>query len=224
MTVLIVAGSWMVRSGLKQLISASSDGPDILEASSLDEARSVVADSGDIELALMDPGLDDPNWLNNLALVFDRADTKIALILTRNLRREEFLQSLDAGVLGFVSEDASRQEMTKAIERVRDNELYIQFKELIALESTEDVRGSDFAASQPGMSLDIVLTRREGEVLQLLAEGKTNSEIAVDLGITQNTVRTYTSFLMKKFNLKDRTQVALHASDIVARTKTANND
>ncbi len=217
-TALLVAGSWMVRSGMRRLVRSVTQCSEVLEASSAVEARSVAAANEPIALALIEINPRNANWLGDLKVLCDSIHPSAIAIFTARLKRSDFLQCIDFGVMGFVSRDAGRDDIVKALTRVLSGELHIQKRHLICREAG-DLVPATVAPSTNGGGQQIVLTLRERQVLRLLAKGQTNSDIADGLGITQNTVRTYTSFLMKKLHLKDRTQVALRASDMIAAAK-----
>lgn len=217
-TALLVAGSWMVRSGMRRLVRSVTECSDVLEASNAVEARSVITANEPIALALIEINPRNANWLGDLKILCDSINPSAIAVFTPRLERGDFLQCIDFGVMGFVSRDAGRDDIAKALTRILSGELHIQKKHLISREAG-NLGPVTADPLTNGGGQQIVLTQRERQVLRLLAKGQTNSDIADGLGITQNTVRTYTSFLMKKLHLKDRTQVALRAFDMIAAAK-----
>ncbi len=97
---------------------------------------------------------------------------------------------LDNGALGYLLKNASKEEILKAIETV------MQRKQYLSVEASEMVKKNDVEDAP-------TLTRREIEVLQLIAEGMTNSEMAAKLFVSVTTIDTHRKHLLAKFNTKN---------------------
>jgi DNA-binding NarL/FixJ family response regulator len=122
-------------------------------------------------------------------------DTRI-LILSMHDNPEYVLESVRAGAHGYLLKDSAATELRQAIRAVRQGEEY--FSAPIAHRLRAAVRGQ--AGELPG-PLD-VLTGREREVLVGIALGRTNKEIASELGISHRTVETHRESLMRKLGIK----------------------
>jgi DNA-binding NarL/FixJ family response regulator len=116
------------------------------------------------------------------------------------------LSALKAGAVGFVLKDATRGEFLAAVRRVLRGESSVNGE--LAGRVLQQVTQRE-ATEAPAR-----LTRREREVLQLLAQGKTNPEIATALVISLGTVKIHVEHILAKLGAADRTQAAVRASEL----------
>ena len=132
----------------------------------------------------------------------EKDDTRI-LILTIHNEIEYLMKAIEIGIDGYVLKDADSAVLKQAIMTVNEGNEYIDYsmvpllKEKIA--QVKEQREED------------KLTRREIEVLKLLAEGLFNKEIAYKLSISEKTVKNHVSNIFKKIGVSDRTQAAVYA-------------
>ena len=131
------------------------------------------------------------------------------LILTAAGDEAVMVMALRAGAKGYVSKDASVAELRKAIRGVHQGEVWVQRKlvaRLLAGDAVAEVRGEPAHDQAKG-----VLTAREQAVLQRLASGGTNKDIAQSLFISEKTVKTHLSSIFRKLHLTRRLQAVLYA-------------
>jgi DNA-binding NarL/FixJ family response regulator len=116
------------------------------------------------------------------------------------------LQGVKAGAKGFLLKDVSLEELTQAIHSVAAGETLIRFtaadRILAGLRDKPRVPATDWPEA---------LTERETEVLQLLAGGYSNREIAAALHVAEGTVKNHTSSILSKLGVRDRTRAVLKA-------------
>ncbi|HEY4869415.1 MAG TPA: response regulator transcription factor [Candidatus Dormibacteraeota bacterium] len=121
-------------------------------------------------------------------------DPEARVIVLTTYRNEDYIfPSLQAGARGYLLKDATREELAGAIRQVA------------AGESLLDPALVHAAADHPA------LTARERDVLRLMADGKNNSEIAAQLFVSENTVKTHVSNIFDKLNCRDRAAAVLSA-------------
>ena len=133
----------------------------------------------------------------------NKIDTKV-LILTVHNEVEYLLRAVDIGVEGYILKDAESAELKSAIYHIIAGENYIQPSLIPALNNRLINRDSDKAKIDS-------LTNREREVLVHVANGMFNKEIALNLNISERTVKNHISNIFKKINVNDRTQAAVFA-------------
>ena len=130
------------------------------------------------------------------------------LILTSFVDDEKVLAAIHAGALGYVLKDSPPQLLLQAIRAVHRGEVFLP---------PAVARHLQDEAAHPGISHDTPaatespLTSQEMRVLQYLAQGLTNQEIAGELEISERTVGLYVGNILKKLHVTNRTQAALHA-------------
>lgn len=128
------------------------------------------------------------------------------LVLTTFDLDEHVYAALRAGASGFLLKDASRDELVHAVRVVASGQAILAPAVTRRLVTT-------FARQEPRPPArgDVPLTARESEVLALVAEGLSNAEIAHQLVVTTETVKTHVSRILSKLSLRDRTQAAVYA-------------
>lgn len=191
----------MIREGLKQLLELEDDMKVVAEASNGKECLEII---GEIrpDVLLLDINMPEKNGLEVLQeLNLTKKRPKI-LILTVHNEVDYLLKAVEIGVDGYVLKDSESAELKKAIQTVVSGETYIQPDLIPALNSKRVERDSDKDKIDN-------LTRRELQVLKLLAVGSYNKEIAEKLGISERTVKNHVSNIFKKLEVTDRTQAAV---------------
>jgi len=123
--------------------------------------------------------------------------------LTSFIEEEKVTAALEAGANGFILKDAEADDVAAAIRAAHNDEIHLDPAAARIL-----ARGLSHRPTEPGSGS---LTERELEVLGLVGRGRSNKEIASDLGITERTARTHVSNILGKLELQSRTQAALYA-------------
>jgi DNA-binding NarL/FixJ family response regulator len=123
--------------------------------------------------------------------------------LTSFIEEEKVIAALEAGASGFILKDAEADDVAAAIRAAYNDEVHLDPAAARILAKGMRTR-SAAPATEP-------LTERELEVLALVGRGRSNKEIATDLGITERTARTHVSNILGKLGLASRTQAALYA-------------
>ena len=133
--------------------------------------------------------------------------------LTSFIEEEKVIAALEAGASGFILKDAEADDVAAAIRAAHNDEVHLDPAAARILAKGMRTRSTE-PATEP-------LTERELEVLALVGRGRSNKEIASDLGITERTARTHVSNILGKLGLASRTQAALYA---VERKLVAGSD
>lgn len=201
--VMIADDHSLIREGLRQLLEFDGSIQVVGEAANGAECLEKL-EKYDPEVLLLDINMPEKNGIDVLKkMKEDKSPVKV-LILTVHNELEYLINAVDIGVEGYIMKDSDSSELKKAIRAVRDGENYIQFSLLPALNNrllNRDV-DKDKVAS---------LTNRELEVLVQVANGMFNKEIAMNLNISERTVKNHISNIFKKIDVSDRTQAAVFA-------------
>jgi DNA-binding NarL/FixJ family response regulator len=123
--------------------------------------------------------------------------------LTSFIEEDKVLAAIESGASGFILKDADADDVAAAIRAAHNDEVHLDPAAARVLAKGMRTRFEQ----QPVESL----TERELEVLSLVGHGRSNKEIATDLGITERTARTHVSNILGKLDLQSRTQAALYA-------------
>lgn len=193
----------MVREGLKNLLELDGDIEVIGEASDGIECIELLKKSYP-EVLLLDINMPNMNGLEVLKkLKQNRMKVKV-IILTVHNEIEYLLKAVEIGINGYMLKDSDSAELKKAIFTVIDGENYIQPSLIPMLNSKMIERDIDKERIK-------LLTKRELEVLKLVAIGSYNKEIGEKLEISERTVKNHISSIFKKIEVTDRTQAAVFA-------------
>jgi two-component system, NarL family, response regulator LiaR len=202
--VLIVDDHAVVREGLRtflelqdglEVVGEAGDGEEALE-----EGQRLAPDV--ILMDLVMPKLDGVGAMRALR---DRVPDARVIVLTSFLEDDRLLPAIQAGAAGYLLKNVQPSELARAIraaargEAVIDPSAAARLVQAVADSSTQ-------RASEPER-----LTRREREVLELIAGGRSNKRIALELGISEKTVKTHVGHVLAKLGVSDRTQAALMA-------------
>jgi len=198
--VLVVDDNDIVRIGLANILGAESDIKVIGEAKNgLEAVNQALQLKPDV--TIMDIFLPGCNGLEaTVAIRAKWAEAKV-LIWTTSEREEDLLQALKFGAQGYLLKNATVTEMVQAVRRTAVGETMLSSR--MASKLVAEFRNKD--KTPPNLSL------REMEVLLLVAEGLTDSDIGARLFITERTVRTHLRRLLDKLHLKNRVQAAAYA-------------
>jgi DNA-binding NarL/FixJ family response regulator len=194
----------MVREGIKQLLELDGD---IVVTSEANNGKQCIEllDEKQTDVLLLDINMPNMNGLQVLQYIREAKKKVKVLILTIHNEVEYLVRAVEIGVDGYVLKDSDSSVLKKAIFSVYRGETFIQPELAPLLKAKLDEKST--AAS----NLDDALTKREIEVLKLLAEGLFNKEIAYMLAISEKTVKNHVSNIFKKINVSDRTQAAVYA-------------
>jgi len=204
--VLIADDHAMVRQGLKQILELEEDMVVIAQAPNGEEAIKLAKDHHP-DVILMDINMPGMNGLQAIKEMKLGNLLSRVIVLTIHEDREYLFKTLQMGAEGYVLKDADPDVLIEAIRSVNRGQSYIQAnmtKELVK-------EFNRVTLNEKGKSEENTLTARELEVLELIAEGMINKEIAKRLYISEKTVKNHVSNIFRKLNVSDRTQAAIYA-------------
>jgi DNA-binding NarL/FixJ family response regulator len=183
----------LIRAGLRTLLGRFPDMTVVAEAGDGWEAlRAIEQTQPDVALMdIMMPGL---NGLDATARVTARFPHVRVIIVSMHLTEELILRALDAGAAGYLLKDARAPELELAIQAVLRGEIYLS--PAVSKRVVDYVRSASAALGRRE-----VLTPRQREILQLVAEGRTVKEIAQTLGISPKTAEMHRAQVMERLDI-----------------------
>jgi two-component system, NarL family, response regulator LiaR len=202
--VLIVDDHAVVREGLRTFL-ALQDGIEVVgEAADGEQALDAVAQLRPdvVVMDLVMPKLDGVGAMQELQR---RGRAPRVLVLTSFLDDERLMPAIEAGAAGYLLKNVDPAELARAVraahagDALLDPSVAARLVERIAARERTGPTGLDD------------LTRREREVLECIARGRSNKQIALELGVAEKTVKTHVGHLLAKLDVADRTQAALLA-------------
>ena len=204
--VLVVDDHAILRDGIRSLLESQEDIIVVGEAGDGAEAIEL-ADKLLPDIVLMDISMPKTNGLEATRIIKDRHPQLKVLILTQHDNREYIAPALGAGAAGYVLKRSGRREMLNAIRQVHEQGAFLSNN--IAQEVLQDY-------SQNGRTVEDVeqhLTDRERQVLELIVRGRSNKEIALELGISPKTVSVHRTNLMSKLNVQNTVELIRFATN-----------
>ena len=201
--VLLVDDHAILRKGIRALLSTEPDIEVVGEASDGAEALAQ-AEALQPNVILMDLVMPNMDGIVATQQVTTRQPGVRVLVLTSFVADDKVFPAIKAGALGYILKDTGPDELVRAIRQVHRGEPTLEPE--IARKVLFELAQSSKQPPTPDP-----LTGRELEVLRLIAQGKSNREIAEDLVLAEVTVRTHVSNILSKLHLANRTQAALYA-------------
>jgi DNA-binding NarL/FixJ family response regulator len=214
-TLLIADDHELARAGLRALLAREHNLEVLAEATTGAEAV-YLACSLRPDVVLMDVRMPDMDGLAATRAIKQTCPGIAVLIVTMHADPDYLFEALKAGAAGYVLKDTTRRDLAEAVQRVLAGETLLeprlaeQLLRRLAGESRDDV-------AVPAESL----TAREREVLQLVAQGKTNPEIADALAVSVATVKVQVERIIDKLGVSDRTQAAVRGVELGLVTSAA---
>jgi DNA-binding NarL/FixJ family response regulator len=209
--VLIVDDHAVVREGLRTFLELQ-DGIEVVGEAA--DGEQAVARAGELgpDVILMDLVMPHLDGIGAMRELRRRASPSRVIVLTSFLDDERIMPALQAGAAGYLLKDVEPAELARAVRSACADEALIDPTVAARLLHTlsSDGRGPGRGAPAADEALD-QLTRREREVLGLIALGHSNKRIALELGVAEKTVKTHVGHLLAKLGVADRTQAALFA-------------
>jgi two-component system response regulator DegU len=206
--VMIVDDHELIREGLKKLLSLQPDLEIVGEAGHgeevLDKALALRP-----EVILLDINLPGKNGITLTGEIKESLPKTQVLVLTVDSEQLHVHKIIKAGALGYLLKDVDSDLLVEAIRTVARGDAYIQPCLLSKLLSEfRQLMGDETPELPPDR---FGLTQRELEIINSIACGRTNKEIAEELFISEKTVKNHVSSILRKMALDDRTQVAIYA-------------
>lgn len=218
LNILLIEDHALVREGMAQLVRQLDVEVHVHEAANGEEGVAVLEQEDDIDLVLLDlslPGMDGLSWMKIQRRRFPAVPI---LVVSAHDDGETIGKVMRAGAAGFVAKASPTDRLLDALRRVLDGEIVEPSK---APAYPLGIDHPDSAPASPGTAKnrpkDLGLSPRQSDVLQLLAKGKTNAEIAHLLGLTEGTVKIHVTAVFKALGVKNRTQAMVAANRLNIR-------
>ena len=207
--VVIADDQQLVREGLRMMLEAEPDLQVVAEARNGQEALDAVR-GGSVDLVLMDIRMPGMDGIEATARLVASGSSARVLILTTFDLDEYVYRAMRAGASGFLLKDATRDQLATAVRTVAAGEALLApsvTSRLIAeFCQRPSFDGADTAAA--------TLSSREREVLERVAAGLSNSEIAASLFLGEATVKSHVARILAKLGLRDRVQIVVFAYEM----------
>jgi DNA-binding NarL/FixJ family response regulator len=216
--ILVLDEPAVYRTGLRTLICAKVPCAEVIEANSLVQGLSQLRNSI-FDLVLV--GLSSFGPLNPLKAACEASPATRFAIISSSDTRTDILASLAAGFHGFISKHQSDTDILAAITDILSGRIYVPSS---LASSLAEVGNGARRATLPTLSTGadaLKLTKRQREVLSLLARGRSNKEIARALEIAEATTKIHMAALLRALGVRNRTEAAFKAGNLINSTELA---
>lgn len=203
MKLLVVDDHPIVRDGLAALLGQLGSDTVVLQVGDAERALALVAEHADLDVVLLDIAMPGMDGLRSLA-EFGRARPELpVIVVSASEDARDVRQALAQGALGYVPKSASQHTLLSAVRLVLDGDLYVP---PLVLGETAAIHSSDSRAR--ASAARPALTDRQIEVLRYLSAGQPNKTIAIELGLSEKTVKAHITAIFRALNVVNRTQAA----------------
>lgn len=209
--ILIADDHPLFREAICSVIRSGFPDCQLIETDNLDSALEIALEQDDLDLILLDLNMPGMQGLNGLMSIRNEAPTIPVVIVSAEQDKHIVLQAITYGAVGFITKSTPREQMNAAIEQVLQGNVYLP-AEIIRAEKTGSVRTPRETTISP--ELLQALTRRQLLVLERMAKGESNKQIAYTLDIAETTVKAHVSAILRKLNATNRVQAILSVGDI----------
>lgn len=204
---LVVDDHELTREGVRLAVGALGDDVTVLEAASPDAALAAINRDPEIDLVLLDIGLSGGSGFSLLQELHREQCTVPVIVISGTDERSAVLKALDLGALGFVPKSASVEVLLHAIRLVLAGSTYIPQQALATPRHRQ-------TAVRPDRRTVDGLTCRQRQILALMAQGKPNKLIADELKISEATVKSHVTEILRVLGVTNRTQAVIVAGDL----------
>lgn len=203
--VLLVDDSALVRQGIKWVLTSEGKGAGIMVAGEAGTVADAILRSAELkpDVVLLDIRLPDGSGLEACREICKQPDHPKVLVLTSHISDALMYESITAGAEGYLMKEIDPAHLVDSIRRAAEGAT------ILSPELTSRVLGMVRASAQPDDAAKLaLLSPQEKRVLALVAGGRTNKEIGVELGLSDNTVKNYLGSVFEKLDMKRRSQAA----------------
>ena len=196
----------VVRDGLRALLERQSDMAVVAEAGDGRECVQM-AENHSPDVVLMDVAMPEMNGIEAARRIIAASPKTGVVMLSMHQDESYVLRSLKAGAKGYLLKDSPREDVLSAVRAASEGRSFLSRKVSRMLQE-DYVRQLESRGLEDSYEL---LTDREREILQLLAEGKANKEVAHLLNISLTTVETHRGHILQKLSLHSTAELILYA-------------
>lgn len=200
----------LLREGLRIILEAASDMLVVGEAED-GIAATTLAATEQPDVMLMDIRMPRRDGIAATEIIHHTHPSVRIILLTTYDTPELVIEGLRAGAVGYVLKDCSAEELYTAIRAIARGQVLLQATSAAQLLAGLSPTAPPSSPSPQSVAEKLGLTEREREVLHLIVQGRTNSEIAAELYVSEATVKTHINHIFSKLGARDRAQAVVLA-------------
>jgi two-component system nitrate/nitrite response regulator NarL len=209
--VLVIDDHPLVQEGVSAALESLADDVTVMSARDGEQGLATAAENPDLDLVLLDLALPGMSGFNLIGKLHERLPSLPVVVLSALEEPENVRHAINAGAMGFVPKSAATRVLIEVLQQVLEGNVTVP----LALQSSgppvsHALPGATDSpsATEPDVAL---LTLRQLEVLSRVCQGKTNKQIATELGLSEKTVKAHVTAIFKVLGVVNRTQAVLVA-------------
>jgi DNA-binding NarL/FixJ family response regulator len=210
--VLVIDDHPLVQEGVSAALESLADKVTVMAARDAEQGLGLAAENPDLDLVLLDLALPGMSGFNLIGKLHERLPSLPVVVLSALEDPENVRHAINAGAMGFVPKSAATRVLIEVLQQVLEGNVTVP----LALQSVGQAvspaplpgGANSGPASEPDVAL---LTLRQLEVLSRVCQGKTNKQIATELGLSEKTVKAHVTAIFKVLGVVNRTQAVLVA-------------
>jgi len=208
--ILIIDDHPIFRHAMVTILGKKFPDSQTLEANSLAEALELLEADAAFDLVMLDLNMPETCGLNGLLEIRNQHPNLPVVIISAETEKQNILQTISYGAVGFISKSSKIEEIATSVESIFEGNVCLPSEIL----RTPSVRNR--VKKEDAISLDQIrsLTRKELAVLKYLTQGLANKVIAYELNISETTVKSHVSSILKKLGASNRVKVVASAANI----------
>lgn len=212
---LIVDDHPLFRVGLWHLLNQLAEEIQIVEASNVEQALDQLLNEPPFDIILVDLMMPGMGGFEDLRAICDKAVATPVVVVSVRERAEDVKSAINSGARGYIPKSSSPEVLVQALKLVLSGGVYLPPHLLGVQPGLGPVSATSLSKEAfPAKGVLGRLTPRQREVLALLAEGKSNKEIASELGLAAGTVKIHVSSIFKALNVNNRTLAVIAANEL----------
>lgn len=210
--VLVIDDHPLVQEGVSAALGSLADDVTVMAARDAEQGLGLAAEHPDLDLVLLDLALPGMSGFNLIGKLHEQLPSLPVVVLSALEEPENVRHAINAGAMGFVPKSAATRVLIEVLQQVLQGDVTVP----LALQSS----GPPVSHALPGADSDTpsavepdvaLLTLRQLEVLARVCQGKTNKQIATELGLSEKTVKAHVTAIFKVLGVVNRTQAVLVA-------------
>ncbi len=213
--VLVIDDHPLVQAGVAAALESLGHDVRVISAADSDQGLTAASANPDIDLVLLDLGLPGTSGLGLIGTLHERFPSLPVVVLSAHEDPESIRHAIAAGAMGFVPKSAHTRVLIEVLRQVLEGNVSVPNVSSSAAPAPTPAGpapgGTVGSFAEPDVAL---LTLRQLEVLSRLCEGKTNKQVATELGLSEKTVKAHVTAIFKVLGVVNRTQAVLVARRI----------
>ena len=226
MKILVVDDHFLIRDGLRSVLKELGSQVIVMEAKDGRQAMQLIAEHGDIRLVLLELNLSDRDGFAVLSELRESHPSTPVIVVSAQQDRATVTKALDLGALGFIPKSARREIVLSALQLVFAGGIYIP-SEILGRADPSLPTAKPTCISAHTIKVkpaDLGLTGRQGDILGLMMEGKSNKAICRVLNLAEPTVKNHVTAILKTLKVTNRTQAVIAVGDLGWKRPSASSN